>query len=107
MTSPPRALRHAGALWTRKTVSGSANTGATPYSASYDVVLDKNEHAWTGSMTTDRVARLDSKTGAFTEYLLPRSTNIRRVFVDNTTTPPTFWVGNNHGASILKQESLE
>jgi len=27
-------------------------------------------------------------------YLLPRSTNIRRVFVDNSTTPVTFWVGN-------------
>lgn len=49
----------------------------------------------------------NSKTGAFTEYLLPRSTNIRRVFVDNATTPPTVWVGNNHGASILKLEPLE
>jgi virginiamycin B lyase len=78
----------------------------TPYSAPYDVVLDKNEHAWTGSMTTDRIARLDTRTGEFVEYLLPRSTNIRRVFVDNNTTPPTFWVGNNHGASIVKLETL-
>lgn len=43
----------------------------------------------------------------YTEYDLPRPTNIRRVFVDNTSTPPTFWVGNNHGASILKLETLE
>jgi len=31
----------------------------------------------------------------------------RRVFVDNRTTPVTFWVGNNHGASIVKVEVLE
>ena len=45
--------------------------------------------------------------GEFVEYLLPRSTNVRRVFVDNRTTPVTFWVGNNHGASIVKLEPLD
>jgi hypothetical protein len=29
------------------------------------------------------------------------------VFVDNTTSPVTFWVGSNHGASILKLEPLD
>jgi virginiamycin B lyase len=78
----------------------------TPWSAPYDVELDKNGDAWTGSMTTDRVLRLNTATGQFTEYLLPRSTNIRRAFVDNSTPTPTFWVGNNHGASIVKVEPL-
>lgn len=73
----------------------------------YDVAVDKNGHAWTGSMINDRISRLDPKTGQFTEYLLPRSTNVRRVYVDNTTTPVTFWVGSNHGASIIKLEPLE
>ncbi|MDB5804866.1 MAG: streptogramin lyase [Betaproteobacteria bacterium] len=82
-------------------------TVPTPFSAPYDVVLDRTDHAWTGSMTTDRVARLDIKTGKFTEYLLPRETNIRRVFVDDTTPRPTFWVGSNHGASIVKLETLQ
>jgi hypothetical protein len=36
--------------------------------------------------------------------MLPKDTNIRRVFVDNTTTPVTFWTGSNHGASIVKIE---
>jgi hypothetical protein len=45
----------------------------------------------TGSMLNDRVVRLNTKSGDATEYLLPRTTNIRRVFVDNTTTPVTFW----------------
>jgi len=39
--------------------------------------------------------------------LLPKTTNIRRVFVDNSTTPPTFWVGSNHGANIIKLETLD
>jgi streptogramin lyase len=79
----------------------------TPWSAPYDAVLDKNEEAWTGSMVTDRVTRLNTRTGDMIEYLLPRSTNIRRVFVDNSTTPVTFWVGSNHGASIVKLEPLD
>jgi streptogramin lyase len=79
----------------------------TPWSAPYDVSIDKNDEAWTGSMSNDRIARLDAKTGQFVEYLLPRSTNIRRVFVDNSTSPVTFWTGNNHGASIIKLEPLD
>jgi virginiamycin B lyase len=78
----------------------------TPWSSPYDVAVDKNGEAWTGSMLTDRILRLDPKTGQFTEYLLPGFTNIRRVFVDSSTTPVTFWVGSNHGASIIKLEPL-
>jgi hypothetical protein len=77
------------------------------WSAPYDVTSDKNEEAWTGSMLSDRVTRLNTRTGESINYLLPRSTNIRRVFVDNSTTPVTFWAGSNHGASIVKVEPLE
>ena len=79
----------------------------TPWSSPYDVHLDKNGEAWTGSMMTDRISRLDPKSGQVTDYMLPRPTNIRRVFVDNATTPVTFWVGSNHGASIIKLEPLD
>ena len=77
------------------------------WKAPYHVVPDKNGDVWAGSMWTDRVTRLDPKTGAFTDYLLPRETNIRRVFVDNSTSPVTFWTGSNHGASVLKLELLD
>jgi len=79
----------------------------TPWSNPYDVAVDKNGEAWTGSMLSDRITRLDPKSGQFVEYLLPRSTNVRRVFVDDSTTPVTFWVGSNHGASIIKLEPLD
>jgi streptogramin lyase len=71
------------------------------------VTSDKDGNVWSGGEFTDRILRLDPRTGQFVEYLLPRPTNVRRVFVDNRTTPPTFWVGNNHGASIVKLEPLE
>jgi len=79
----------------------------TRWASPYDVTIDKHEDAWTGSMVSDQVTRLNTKTGDATNYLLPRSTNIRRVFVDNTTTPVTFWVGSNHGHSIIKLEPLD
>jgi streptogramin lyase len=79
----------------------------SPWSAPYDAMAGKDGSAWTGSMLNDRVSRLDVKTGQYIEYQLPRSTNIRRVFVDNSTTPVTFWVGSNHGASIIKLEPLD
>jgi streptogramin lyase len=79
----------------------------TPWSAPYDAVLGHDGYAWTGSMSTDRVARVNVKTGEYTEYMLPRTTNIRRVFVDDTKNPSTLWVGSNHGASIVKVEPLD
>jgi streptogramin lyase len=79
----------------------------TPWSSPYDALADRNGNAWTGSMQTDRVARLDIKSGQYTEYMLPRPTNIRRVYVDDSKNPGTLWIGNNHGASIVKVEPLE
>jgi streptogramin lyase len=80
---------------------------APRWSSPYDVITDKNEEAWTGSMVSDQVTRLNTRTSESINYLLPRTTNIRRVYVDNSTTPVTFWAGSNHGASIVKVEPLE
>ena len=73
----------------------------------YDVIADRNGEAWSGNEYNDRIVRLNPATGRMIEYLLPRQTNVRRVWVDNRTTPVTFWVGSNHGASIVKLEVLE
>jgi streptogramin lyase len=58
-------------------------------------------------MLNDRVVRLDPKTDEIVEYLLPRSTNIRRVFVEDTGARPVLWIGNNHGAAIIRVEPLD
>jgi len=41
-------------------------------------------------MLTDRVSRLDIKSGTYTEYMLPRPTNIRRVYLDDSTNPARY-----------------
>ena len=79
----------------------------TPYSAPYDAIKDRNNDVWTGSMTTDKIARLNLQNNQFVEYLLPKSTNVRRVFVQDDAPEPIFWVGSNHGASIVKVEPLQ
>jgi len=79
----------------------------TPHTYPYDVFVDKNGELWSGSMSSDRILRFDPERGTSVEYLLPRQTNVRRVFVDDSTTPVTFWVGSNHGASIISLQALE
>jgi virginiamycin B lyase len=80
----------------------------TKFSLPYDVVPNKDaSEVWTGSMLNDQVTRLDTKSGQITEYLLPRPTNIRRVFVQDGGPRTVLWVGSNHGASIVKVEPLD
>ena len=77
------------------------------WEAPYDVVADRNGEAWEINTSSDRVGRLDPRTGEWTNYLLPRYANIRRVFVDDRTTPVTVWIGNNLGAAVIKLEPLD
>ena len=79
----------------------------SPWANVYDAIADRAGYAWAGGMNNDRVVRVNITTGETAEYLLPRSTNIRRVNVDDRTSPPTFWVGNNLGATLVKVEPLE
>ena len=79
----------------------------TPYSTPYDAVFDESTYAWTGGMGNDHVTRLNVKTGEMIDYLLPSKTNIRRVDVDKSVSPSQLWVGNNHGASLVRVEPLD
>jgi virginiamycin B lyase len=94
-------------MFNTKDLSFQEWTPPTPWSFPYDVTADKNGEAWGGNTMTDRLTRLDPRTGRMVEYLMPRNTNVRKVFVDNATTPVTVWVGSNHGASIVKLELLD
>jgi streptogramin lyase len=96
------------ALFDPKTAAIKEYPLPTRFGDPYDVVPSKSaSEVWTGSMVNDRVARLDTKSGAITEYLMPRPTNIRRVFVQESGARPVLWVGSNHGASIVKVEPLD
>jgi len=79
-----------------------------PWANPYDVVPSKGAaEVWTGSMSNDHVTRLNTKTEEITDYLLPRTTNIRRVFLEETGARPVLWIGNNHGAAIVRVEPLD
>ncbi len=75
-----------------------------PYTFPYRAQFDKNGEIWASTMSTDRVVRLDPKTGGSVEYLMPSDTNMRTVALDNSTKPVTFWVGSNHDHSLVKVE---
>jgi streptogramin lyase len=79
----------------------------TPHTYPYDVYMDRHGELWSGSMSSDRVLRFEPDSGRSVEYLLPRQTNIRRIFVDDSTRPVSFWTGSNHGASIIKLVPLD
>jgi streptogramin lyase len=96
------------ALFDPKTAAIKEYPLPTKYGAAYDVAPNKDaSEVWTGSMLNDLVARLDTKSGQITEYLMPHPTNIRRVFVQDNGTKSALWVGNNHGAAIVKVEPLD
>jgi len=79
----------------------------TPYSGPYRAATDKNGDIWVAGMQTDRATRLDPKTGRAVEYLMPGDTNMRSLYIDNSTAPPTFWTGSNHAHALVKVEPLE
>jgi virginiamycin B lyase len=78
-----------------------------PYTFPYRANVDKNGDIWASTMATDRVVRMDPKTGVTEQYLMPSETNMRTVYVDNSTTPVSFWVGSNHAHALVKVEPLD
>jgi virginiamycin B lyase len=73
----------------------------------YRAAFDKNGKLWASTMHTDRVVRLDPKTGETEQYLMPADTNMRSEYIDNSTTPVSFWVGSNHEHALVHVEPLE
>jgi len=77
------------------------------YTYPYRANFDKNGEIWASTMSTDRVVRVNPKTGETVQYLMPSDTNMRTVAIDNSTTPVTFWVGSNHDHRIVRVEPLD
>lgn len=64
------------------------------YVAPYDVSVDNyNNTVWTTDFTNNnRLYRLDLKTDAITEYLLPQDVEVRHLYVDGSKAPVTVWI---------------
>ena len=78
-----------------------------PYTFPYRANIDRNGDIWASTMATDRVVRMNAKTGETQQYLMPSETNMRTLYVDNSTTPVSFWVGSNHAHALVKVEPLD
>lgn len=80
-----------------------------PYSLPYGIGVDKNGEAWAAGQGADDVYRLNPATGEVTTY--PKGSVLygqsRYLFVDNSTTPVTIWIGHDHMASIVRIEPLD
>lgn len=78
-----------------------------PHTYPYRANFDKNGEIWASTMHTDRVVRVNPKTGTSMQYIMPSDTNMRTVYVDNTTTPVSFWVGSNHDHRLVRVETFD
>ena len=78
-----------------------------PYTYPYRAEIDKNGDIWASTMSTDRVVRLDPETGKSDQYLMPSDTNMRTIFIDDTTAPVSVWVGSNHDHALVHVEPLD
>jgi virginiamycin B lyase len=79
-----------------------------PWFQPYIAENDDAGYTWTGSISADRVARMNEATGEWTVYLLPRETNLRHIHVQRSANggPSSVWVGMNHEARIVHVEPL-
>ena len=79
-----------------------------PWFQPYIAENDDAGYTWTGSISADRVARMNEVTGEWTVYLLPRETNLRHIHVQRSENGglSSLWVGMNHQARIVHIEPL-
>ncbi|PWT81359.1 MAG: hypothetical protein C5B57_10650 [Blastocatellia bacterium] len=78
----------------------------TQWTRPYDVQFDDKTYAWTAGMDNDFAVRLNTQTGEFTEYLLPHETNVRHVEVQKSGALSSLWLGDQHGATLIRVEPL-
>lgn len=80
-----------------------------PNALPYGVGVDKNGEAWAAGKGPDYLYRLNPSTGEVTAYWNGSKVfnQARQLFVDNTTSPGTVWIGQNHNASVVRIEPLD
>jgi streptogramin lyase len=79
----------------------------TPYFCAYSARADKNGEIWSGQQQSGRVFRFNPKTHRWIEYVMPNPwSHDFAAWIDNSTSPPTFWYGDQHGY-IVRVQPLE
>ena len=76
----------------------------TPHVNGYSAKSDENGEIWTGMMQSGRISRFNPKTGAWIEYVLPTPYSFDfNSWIDNSTSPPTYWYGDDSGYIVRIQ----
>jgi len=79
----------------------------TPYVAFYTARSDDHGEIWAGEMHGGRIARFNPRTEQWIEYVLPTPwSQDYHSWIDNSTTPVTYWYGDQFGY-IVRVQPLE
>ena len=79
----------------------------TPHIAFYTTRADDNGEIWAGEMHGGRIARFNPHTQRWIEYVLPTPwSQDYNSWIDNSTTPVTYWYGDQYGY-IVRVQPLE
>jgi len=76
----------------------------TPYAVS---APDRNGYVYATSNMSERLIRLDPKTGEIVEYQMPTEFDSKKIAYDPTTSRLTLWMVNTRTARMMKVEPLE
>jgi virginiamycin B lyase len=76
----------------------------TPYAVS---APDRNGYVYATSNMSERLMRLDPKTGDIVEYQIPTEFDSKKITYDPTTSGSTLWMINTRTARMMKVEPLD
>ena len=76
----------------------------TPYTVTSP---DKNGYVYASSNMTERLARLDPRTGEVIEYQMPTDFDSKKIAHDPTTDGTTLWMANTRNARVVRVEPLD
>jgi virginiamycin B lyase len=74
------------------------------YMAPYGAAPDNNGDVWASSIGSDRLIRVNPKTGETTLYLMPVYYDSRTVKVDRSATMTTIWLPNKNLSELIRIE---
>ena len=76
----------------------------TPYAVS---APDSNGYVYATSNMSERLMRLDPKTGEIVEYQIPTEFDSKKIAFDRTTDRTILWMCNTRTARMMKVEILQ
>ena len=76
----------------------------TPYTVSSP---DRNGYVYASSNMSERLARLDPRTGEVIEYQMPTDFDSKKIAHDSTTDGSTLWMSNTRNARVVRVEPLD